>query len=78
MNVPAGGFRVTGPNVTGTIRLSPSAMADEIGMHEQLLVVHLAAFDREVRCGDQAKQDDQLEMAARHASILTALKGMRN
>lgn len=47
---------------------------DELEKHELLFSYHLAAFDRET-CGD--KQDKQLQFAANHAAIITALKGMQ-
>lgn len=47
---------------------------DELEKHELLFSYHLAAFDRET---DSKKQDDQLQLAANHAAIITALKGMQ-
>lgn len=47
---------------------------DELEKHELLFSYHLAAFDRET---DSDKQDRQLQFAANHAAIITALQGMQ-
>lgn len=49
---------------------------DELELHERLFSYHLASFDRLISAGDFARQDEQLRLAADHASIITALKGM--
>jgi hypothetical protein len=52
---------------------APLPIQDELEMHEKLFRFHLSAFNRAI---EHAKQDEQLQLAANHAAIITALKGM--
>lgn len=49
---------------------------DELELHEKLFSYHLAAFNRSISSGLSKVQDEQLQVAAHHAAIVTCLKGM--